>query len=165
MRDVRLHGRIAAGRVALVDDEDYELVMRHCWRVLEQKIPGHQVRSYARASAYRDGNRTTIYMHALIAGYPHPDHIDHDGLNNQRANLRRASGSQNMGNQRPRVNKTSRYKGVNWDSHRQRWRAQIMRKNLGRFAIEEEAARAYDAAAVAVWGEFALLNFPEAKAA
>jgi hypothetical protein len=92
------------------------------------------------------------------------DHKDRNHFNNQKENLRPCGYSQNCANV-PKVHKgTSKYKGVSFCSQTKRWRAQIMRYrkqvNIGRFDTEEEAARAYDAKAVEIFGEFAFLNFP-----
>jgi len=160
MKEVPLNGAKAAGRVALVDDEDFELVSAYRWFAADRDIAGHQKRTYAIASTYRGGKRTTIAMHALIAG-PRPDHIDHNGLNNQRSNLRPASIQQNQANCRPMIGASSRYKGVSWEENRAKWRATVAGRIVGRFADEVSAARAYDAGAITRWGEFALLNFPE----
>ena len=97
----------------------------------------------------------------------HVDHRDHNGLNNQRSNLRLASKGQNNRNARKRIDGlTSKYKGV----HRKKkhkikmWCARIqidgVRKSLGYFTTEEEAAQDYDTAAVEFFGEFAFTNFP-----
>lgn len=120
---------------------------------------GHQSRTYAIASIRRDGKRTSIFMHGVIAGSG-PDHIDHDGLNNQRSNLRPATGSQNQGNRRPDLRSTSRFKGVSWEPRRRKWRATICGRIIGRYADEVDAARAYDAEALVKWGAFAYLNLP-----
>jgi predicted Zn-ribbon and HTH transcriptional regulator len=102
-------------------------------------------------------------MHQLIAGSRNVDHVDGNGLNNRRSNLRPATKSQNGANARKNPGKTSRYKGVFWDRERSAWQAKIMvnRKalSLGRFASEEDAALAYDLAAREAFGEFALTNF------
>lgn len=91
------------------------------------------------------------------------DHRDHNGLNNTRDNLRVATRSQNHRNrQKLPGNATSDYKGVSWDKARGRWTAHIKiggkAKNLGRFEEELTAARVYDAAALRLFGSFALLN-------
>ena len=163
MKRIELHGARAAGRAALVDDDDYELASAHRWYAAERRRSGHQPRTYAITSIYRDGKRTTLSMHALIAG-GFPDHIDHDGLNNQRSNLRAATGSQNQGNRRPDMVSSSRFKGVSWDAPRNKWRATLCGRIVGRFADEADAARAYDAAALAKWGDFAFPNFPRTVA-
>ena len=157
---VPLHGKKAAGRVALIDDEDYELVSRYRWNLR------HKPRStnfYAQANISRAVGRGTIKMHCLIMGQPGIDHRNGNGLDNRRSNLRAATPGQNNANSRPRSNCTSPYKGVYWNADRGKWQAQISvggrSTNLGRFASEEEAARAYDAAAIAAWGEYARPNF------
>lgn len=93
------------------------------------------------------------------------DHIDRDRTNNIWTNLRLASTSQNRANKQSKPNSTSKYLGVCWMKKDKKWRAQI-RKNkkdffLGDFVCEIEAAKAYDAKAKELHGEFANLNFPE----
>jgi hypothetical protein len=168
MKTVPLGGKIAAGRVALVDDADYELVSRYRWHiVLKRSRSGQYESPYAQTSIRRpDGRWTTIKMHNVIMDSKGVDHRNRDGLDNQRANLRVATQSQNAANQGPRVG-TSSYKGVSWTTRNQKWCAQIgtgLRgrvRFLGYFAAEEDAARAYDAAAREVYGPFARLNFRE----
>lgn len=166
MKTVPLHGKKAAGRVALVDDEDYELVMQYRWNVHEpEPRPGRRPKCpYAVTNCYAGGRHATIRMHVLIMGAKGIDHIDHDGLNNQRRNLRLATGSQNNQNARPRLEASSQYKGV-CKVGRGLWRAYIdiegQRRKLPDFASELEAAYAYDTAARELFGEFACPNFPE----
>ncbi len=167
MRTIPLSGKKAAGRVALVDDEDYELVASHVWRVYEETRVGRRHGPYAFASIRRvDGRRTMIYMHKLLTGWSQTDHKNHDGLDNQRTNLRPVTRAQNQQNARPYAGCTSPYRGVYWNRQRRTWQAQIStdgrRRNLGRFASEEDAARAFDGAALAAWGEYAYLNFAAA---
>ena len=164
VRTVPLHGKKAAGRVALVDDEDYDLVMRYRWYVWEVLRKRGQSGPYAIAPIRRDGKQTTIRMHMLITGWPMTDHIDHDGLNNQRSNLRPATPGQNMHNMRAHRDSFSRFKGVSWNYECNNWTAQICvngrNRRLGGYPFEEDAARAYDAAAHEAFGEYACLNFP-----
>jgi hypothetical protein len=92
------------------------------------------------------------------------DHEDHDGLNCRRSNLRVATGTQNNGNRRKLIlNTASRFKGV-WKG-KAKWRAVLALEKkmvyLGAHFIEEDAARAYDRAAIEYFGEFACINFPE----
>jgi hypothetical protein len=163
MRTIPLHGPKAAGRVALVDDGDYALVMAYRWNVLERDRPGrHPIGPYATSNLPDYG--TTILMHKLITGWPRTDHADHNGLNNQRSNLRPASRSQNGQNSRKQAGaSSSAYKGVSWDPVNGRWLARIcvagVQRNLGRHETERSAACAYDAAAREAFGEFACLNF------
>lgn len=164
MMTVPLHGKKAAGRVALVDDTDYDLVMQYRWCVKEQarrRIGG--TTTYAVANVKPDGRHTTLLMHKLITGWPQTDHADRDGLNNQRLNLRPASDSENMANRPGLPDTSSRFKGVSW--FQGAWVASAGIRGhkvyLGRFADETAAARAYDTAARAAWGEYARVNFPD----
>lgn len=167
MKTVPLGGKKAAGRVALVDDEDYDLVMQHGWSVWEyQRNPGcHPVGPYARTNFRREGRRVPVMMHVLITGYAETDHRDGNGLNNQRSNLREVSHRQNMANRRKGLRGSSRFKGVSWYAPSRKWKAQIRTGGrhfyLGLFADEAAAARAYDRVALEFWGEFARLNFPQ----
>jgi hypothetical protein len=166
MREVPL----ANGRgVALVDDEDYELVSPYTW-VLHKK--GAQ--NYAIHRYQEGGKRRSLRMHRLILPtVPLIDHADGNGLNNTRANLRQADRSRNGFNIRPerRDTKSSRFKGVDFNRSARPvsrpWRAMIQafgkRHYLGHFATPEEAAQAYDAGARQYHGEFAWFNFPDRK--
>jgi hypothetical protein len=166
MKTVPLHGKIAAGRVALVDDEDYELVMQYRWNVLERARNGRTHGPYAITdTGYGRTGRRGILMHKLLTGWPQTDHRDHDGLNNQRSNLRPATNSQNHANERPGTGFASAYKGVSLGSRGHGWQARIRvgggeRLYLGIFKSEIDAARAYDAAARKHHAEYACLNFP-----
>lgn len=98
------------------------------------------------------------------------DHINGDPSDNRLTNLRLATHSQNMANRRPNANsKHSAFKGVCKALKTGHWTAQIntggVQCHLGSFETEEDAARAYDAAAVSRYGEYARLNFPEERRA
>jgi hypothetical protein len=91
------------------------------------------------------------------------DHINGNGLDNRKSNLRICTHQQNCENSRKRKKSFSKYKGVYWSKNAKKWVAQITidgkSKHLGYFELEEDAAAAYDKAAVKYFGEFACLNF------
>lgn len=151
---------LTKGKVALIDDVDYERVAQHSWCA----IVNPRTRTvYAQSRI----DYIAEHMHVFIM-QPHVgvmvDHRDHDGLNNQRHNLRVCTQSQNMGNSRIQrtVGKTSQYKGVSYAKREGRWRAYIKKDyiyyGLGYYRDEESAALAYNKAAIEMFGEFALTN-------
>ena len=166
MRTVRipLHSRKYPGLYALVDEADAELVNQYRWRPVVRKTT-----IYAYTQDRQDGKVVTIAMHRLLLGLTDSeqegDHINHDGLDNRRANLRVATRQQNSFNRRANNGSLSRYKGVWRDKRWTKWTAQakIAGKKyfLGRFDREEDAARAYDQFARKIYGEHAYLNFPD----
>lgn len=108
-------------------------------------------------------------MHRLILNAPDHVRVDHrngDGLDNRRDNLRYATTSQNCGNQRVGRNNTSGYKGVT-PRPSGKWRARIMYQrqcqHLGEYETKEDAARAYNEAALRLFGPFARLNPIESR--
>lgn len=148
---------LTQGKVAMVDDEDYERLSWHRWYAL--LIDGTWY-----ALTNRGGKK--ILMHRVVSDAPEGvgvDHADHNGLNNQRSNLRHATVAQNCQNRKKRSDNTSGYKGVSPQG--KKWKASIKTKNkqtyLGTFSDPVDAAKAYDAKAIELFGEFAALNFPE----
>jgi hypothetical protein len=154
---------LTRGYVTLVDDEDYDRLSAFGWH---SKIQGERKIIYAsRLEKDSSGVWRTINMHSFIMGQPWIDHADHDGLNNQRYNLRPATRSQNCGNRRKQLRpSSSRWKGVCWDRPKGKWAAYIgvnsKLKHLGYFADEADAATVYNFAALEHFGEFAKFNQP-----
>lgn len=142
----------------LVDDEDYEFLSRFKWNVVTTKDGN----TYARTKPDR---KTNITIHQLLmksGGNVYVDHIDHNGLNNQKINLRLCNNKQNQANSKKNKRLLSQYKGVSYSKSKKKWRAYISpdRKfiHLGYFDLEIDAMNAYNEAAIKHFGEFAFLN-------
>lgn len=153
--------QLTHGRFARVDDEDYDTLIKFKWYPIKR---GNTF--YAERRKTKNDNHVSTKMHRLIMNITnskkHIDHIDRDGLNNQKANLRECDRSQNMCNRNSSKNSTSKYLGVNIHKSTQKWHSQIRNGNkyiyLGLFEKEEDAAIAYNEAAQKYHGEFANLN-------
>jgi len=156
--------RLSRGLVALVDDADFDAVNRFRWHAQPHRATFYAVRNLPRS----EGRRSTERLHRFLAGHwAIVDHINGNGLDNRRANLRPATNAENCAN-RPGIQGTSSvFKGVSWMKRNRKWAARIghsgRQRHLGLFADEEEAARAYDAAARDLFHDFAWLNFPESE--
>lgn len=144
------------------DADDAHLIEPHAWSIKVDATPGLFYAVSAIGEPAGNGRRRLVKMHHLVAGKG-VDHISGDGLDNRRANLRPASGTQNNANRRKGGQVMhSAYKGVTWRKKGRKWMAQICvdrkRRYLGLFSTEEAAAQAYNEAASEAWGEYALLN-------
>jgi hypothetical protein len=154
MRELQL----TRGLVSLIDDVDFERCLKFRW------YPVKRVHTTYASRVIKYPHRTTSQLlHNFILNASGIDHIDGNGLNNQRSNLRLATPMQNRRNTHRRSTFTSRYKGVSWNAKDRVWRAFIYvnykQIYLGRFRDEVEAAKAYDQAALELFGEFASTNF------
>lgn len=125
----------------MVDDEDYDELIKYEWSTFKSKNT-----YYARR--HIKGTRRDMRMHTMLLNTPKGligDHIDGNGLNNQRSNLRIVTHRQNCQNRH--INKTSSFPGVYFNKNKRRWESQLRingkRKRLGLFTSEQEAFQAY----------------------
>ena len=155
--------QIARGLTLIVDESDYGYVMETGpWT----PQPGKAGTFYAMRTKWQ-GEKRKVYLHRILIGVTpdrRVDHINGNGLDNRRSNLRVCSNAENMRNMR-RGRGRSIYKGVAWFTRDECWRAYIVMDakqiHLGYFATEVEAAEAYDESARRLFGAFAKLNFTE----
>lgn len=140
---------LSKGRFAAIDDEDFPLIAHLKFHASERRFG----RYYAAAKI----KGKNVYLHRILmqpAKGQVVDHIDGDGLNNKRSNLRICTQSQNVANSRSRSGKL---KGI-WQIHNGRWTAQVAkdgkRYHLGYFSTPDEAFEAYKLAAKRLHGEF-----------
>lgn len=145
----------------LIDDEDWDMVSQYRWNVAIKKGT-----PYIQSSVKNeDGDKITKQLAREILNAPKGTIVDHkDGntLDNRKQNLRLSDQRTNAQNMRSNINSTSKYKGVSWNKDRNKWRA-VLKYNdkqvhIGRFNTEEEAAQAYNKAALQYFGEYARLN-------
>lgn len=137
-------------RFALVDDEDFKLLKRRKWFLS----------NHGYAASGRE------FMHRLVMGAKRGEEVDHingDTLDNRKVNLRLVTHQQNIQNRKVNKNNKLGYKGVYQHTQNGNFIAQIQtpqrkRKHLGVFATPEDAAFAYNVAAIKLFGEFARLN-------
>jgi hypothetical protein len=154
---------LTQGKVAVVDFNDFELVRGCKWHA--HKNGARQERWCACRTERNGGKKRHVFIHQVILGVKGVDHINGDSLDNRRSNLRIVSHAENCrGFKRKPLGSTSKYRGV-FRFRNGRWAAHIglqskgSQIHLGYFSTEEDAARAYDAAAIRYGFSVQALNF------
>lgn len=169
---IPLNSKKYPGLYALVDIEAIskfpELTSRKWSPSMSRTLSDGSKLFYAVIKGSKNNKKYSILMHNLILqpskGFV-VDHIDHNGLNNMKSNIRLVSNTQNQYNRKQNRNGTSKYKGVCLASRNKKYLAQIRFEGktyyIGSFENEIEAAKAYDKKAKELFKEFAYLNFKE----
>ena len=154
---------LTQGKVAIVDDEDFEFLNQWKWHVAGGSGSGT---GYARRSIRLFNNKIISFnMHRVVMNPKNNEQIDHvngNKFDNRKSNLRICTNTQNQHNVPLRKDNKSGFKGVNWDKKTRKWHTRIRvdgnRFSLGYFNNKEQAALAYNEAALQYHGEFARLN-------
>lgn len=152
---------LTQGKYAKVDPEYYDWIRRYNWYAHK----GGDT-FYAWTNISIKGKQKKVMMHRLILGAKDGEEIDHrnhDGVDNRLCNIRKCTQSQNCQNRKPYKNSLSKYKGVSWNTQHKKWRVTVIKNkkqyHVGLFDSEIKAAKAYDAKALELFGEFACTNF------
>lgn len=148
-----------SNKKALVDDQDYDLVSRYTWYLGKNGYPESRMPK-------SEGKKLMRLHHLILPNKSKQglfvDHINMNGCDNRRSNLRYATKSENMRNRNAPSQNTSGFKGVMWCTYTKKWRSWIQvnnkRHEIGRFVNRLQAAEAYNKAALRLHGDFAKLN-------
>ena len=187
MKKLIIESKTHGTKEVLLDESDYEFVTNVPWSWYirrykykdKEKWYGEAKLTESQALKYKElfpdryiTPSGALMMHQFIMNSPkgmHIDHINHDGLDNRRENIRICTPSENAQNKRKRVDSISGYKGVYQYAEKyklkKRFRAHVQPKGqkricLGHYLTAEEAAKAYDKKAKELFGDYAELNFP-----
>ena len=148
------------GQVAQVSDEDYDELSKYRW------IAVWAAHAHTYYAVHCSGQNTIIMHRIILNAKPKQwvDHIDHNGLHNERTNIRFCTATENSRNCQKHRDGSSRFKGITRCKKTGKWVVRLWKDGIhyyfGYFVNEEDAARAYDTAAREHFGEFALTNFP-----
>lgn len=151
--------RLTQGKFAIVDEEDFERVNQYRWCTHNHGNTSYAIRGYK-----NDNKSCGVKMHRFVLNFPDTsiDHINGNGLDNRKCNLRVCTHSMNMGNRSSNKDSCSKYKGVYYHKVNRKFVSELNyggnRIYLGSFTDETEAAKAYDIKAKELYGEFAKLN-------
>lgn len=162
MKQIKIIQKNGTEHIILVDDSDFEEVNQYKWHVQRGGDTFYVLRNIY--LGYVDGKKKSkkIAMHRQLLEIDDSkifiDHINHNGLDNRRENLRICNNRRNQYNSKPQKGAASRYKGVSWSKQNNKWIAQIningKNKYLGYFTIEEDARDAYEKVAKGIQGDF-----------
>jgi hypothetical protein len=162
MAEIIINSKKNGTHVVLVDDEDFHELNKFKWRLSKGRYT-----FYAQRHVNNNGIITSVLLHRQIMNKHLQkrlviDHINHNGLDNRKCNLRTVSYAQNSQNKTSKLNATSKYLGVYFDKKKLKYRVQIMvnkkTRYIGLYVNENDAAQAYNKEALKHFGEYANLN-------
>lgn len=157
--------KLTQNKYVFVDNEDYNELIKYKWNARKSN-KGSDIWYAWRGIHHRKimPQQELISMHSQVLNFPknYIDHINGNGLDNRKQNLRSCTFSQNIWNQKIRKNNTSGFKGVSWDKYNKKWRSRIGFNYkyilIGYFDDPINAANAYNKKAKELFGKFARLN-------
>jgi hypothetical protein len=154
---------LTQNKFAIIDTDDVVRISKYNWYALKDRNTYYACRHIAKSK--KNQKAKTIMMHRIITNASKNtlvDHINNNGLDNRKINLRFCTNQQNGFNRIKQKNTSSQYRGVCWCNTYKRWIASIVRDKkvyrIGSYKNEIEAAEAYDKKAIELYGEFANLN-------
>jgi len=146
------------GFEVLLDEQDYPAMRRYSWFAFKTTKSARTM--YANRATKKDGVPVAYFMHREITGALRGevvDHINGNGLDNRRSNLRICTQAENLANRRPHIGRL--FSGIELvNDFKPRFKVSVARTEIGRFATLEKAIEAWNDAAAAEWGEFARLT-------
>ena len=177
MKKLTIENKVHGSREVLLDDDVYEWASKYKWYLMKDASRKREAFYAQRNVKQPDGKRKSILLHREIMNTPKgllTDHLNGNGLDNRRANLRVCTNRENQINRRGNINRTNKYIGIEKDKKAQNkpWRPNVLvsdpskkrgqrRLSKGYYATEEEAAYQRDLCMVKYHGTEVVLNFPE----
>lgn len=153
--------KLTQSKHAIVSDTDFSMLKKFKWCAHREGKNWYAITNVEKREIIKIG-KTQIRMHQLILKTIGIDHINGNGLDNRRSNLRKATSSQNNSNRKKSSGKSSKFNGVYWDSDRKKWVAQIKKNGtvlyLGSFKSERLASIIRDKASIRMFGKYGKLN-------
>lgn len=152
--------KLTQGKVAFVDDKDFDLISKFNWYAIKIKNNYYAVRMVGRIQLKMHRFIMNVFDSKIFV-----DHKDRNGLNNTQNNLRVCNTSENGRNRNKQNGTTSKYKGVYFMKERKKWKVELIVNKkyiyIGTFENEIDAVIAYNKAAIEHHKEFASINVIE----
>ena len=157
MKKIKVVSKAHGTHYILIDNDDYDAINKYKWSITKPRNTYYAVREF---------NKKSTLLHRFLLNVKkrnkHVDHINGNGLDNRKENLRICTCKENNRNSKLSKNNTSGYKGVSWAKNMNKWESYITadrkRYGLGYFKCKHDAAMAYNTAALKYHKDYASLN-------